>query len=112
MTKRGVARSVAFYTSSTAPDEPEQSRLPDCDTLVQYMGGREAALTAERLLQNGRPSDTPVIVIENISLENQRTLHIDLRSLQAGLPSAQGPVLVMIGEALSELFCAFITLAG
>ncbi|MFS2017747.1 uroporphyrinogen-III C-methyltransferase, partial [Massilia sp. CT11-108] len=43
LTKRGVARSVAFFTSSTAPDEPNHPALPETDTLVQYMGGREAA---------------------------------------------------------------------
>jgi uroporphyrin-III C-methyltransferase len=54
LTKRGVARSVAFFTSSTAPDEPDHPALPETDTLVQYMGGREAAATAERLLAEGR----------------------------------------------------------
>jgi uroporphyrin-III C-methyltransferase len=42
LTKRGIARSVAFFTSSTAPNHPEQTTLPDCDTLIQYMGGKEA----------------------------------------------------------------------
>ena len=65
LTKRGVARSVAFFTSSTAPAHPEQTAVPDSDTLVQYMGGREAIATAQRLLAQGRRVDTPVVVIEN-----------------------------------------------
>ena len=36
LTKRGVARSVAFFTSSTAPDEAHHDAIPDTDTLVQY----------------------------------------------------------------------------
>jgi uroporphyrin-III C-methyltransferase len=102
LTRRGVARSVAFFTSSTAPDEPDQAKLPDCDTLVQYMGGREAALTAQRLLEQGRSARTPVVVVENASLPEQRILRLDLRTLQLGLPAASGPVLVMIGEALAS----------
>jgi uroporphyrin-III C-methyltransferase len=100
LTKRGVARSVAFFTSSTAPDQPGETRLPDTDTLVQYMGGREAIATATRLLAQGWRADTPVVVIENCSRENERTTRMTLTGLAHGLGQAGGPVLVMIGEAL------------
>ena len=33
LTKRGVARSVAFFTSSTAPDEPDHPALPETDKI-------------------------------------------------------------------------------
>ena len=100
LTKRGVARSVAFFTSSTAPGHPDQDTLPHTDTLVQYMGGREAAATAERLLAQGRPADTPVVVIENCSRHDQRVQRLTLATLAHGLGPAHGPVLVMLGEAL------------
>ena len=100
LTKRGVARSVAFFTSSTAPDEPEHPALPHTDTMVQYMGGREAAATAERLLAQGRSVDTPVVVVENCSRADERIARLTLADLARGLDAAQGPVLVMIGEAL------------
>jgi uroporphyrin-III C-methyltransferase len=100
LTKRGVARSVAFFTSSTAPDHDGQTHLPDTDTLVQYMGGREAIATAEALLAQGRPAATPVVVIENCSRENERITRMTLDALAHGLGQAGGPVLVMIGEAL------------
>jgi uroporphyrin-III C-methyltransferase len=100
LTKRGVARSVAFFTSSTAPGQPDQVTLPDTDTLVQYMGGREAIATAERLLAQGRRTDTPVVVIENCSRLDERITRMTLATLSHGLGQAHGPVLVMIGEAL------------
>ncbi|QJE03090.1 uroporphyrinogen-III C-methyltransferase [Massilia forsythiae] len=100
LTKRGVARSVAFFTSSTAPDEPDHPALPETDTLVQYMGGREAAATAERLLAEGRRRDLPVVVVENCSRADQRILRMTLATLAHGLEMAHGPMLVMIGEAL------------
>jgi len=102
LTKRGVARSVAFFTSSTAPDHPEHPALPETDTMVQYMGGREAAATAERLLALGRPADLPVVVVENCSRPDQRILRLALSGLAHGLETAHGPVLVMIGAALRQ----------
>ena len=102
LTKRGVARSVAFFTSSTAPDQPEHPALPETDTLVQYMGGREAAGTAERLLAEGRRSDLPVVVVENCSRADQRVRRLTLADLAHGLEVAHGPVLVMIGEAMGH----------
>jgi uroporphyrin-III C-methyltransferase len=102
LTKRGVARSVAFFTSSTAPDEPEHAALPETDTMVQYMGGREAAATAARLLALGRRPGLPVVVIENCSRPDQRILRLSLSDLAHGLDTAHGPVLVMIGEALQR----------
>jgi uroporphyrin-III C-methyltransferase len=102
LTKRGVARSVAFFTSSTAPDQPDHAALPDTDTMIQYMGGREAAATAERLLALGRRPELPVVVIENCSRPDQRILRLRLADLAHGLETAHGPVLVMIGEALQR----------
>lgn len=104
LTKRGVARSVAFFTSSTAPDQPDHPALPETDTLIQYMGGREAAATAERLLAEGRRADLPVVVVENCSRPDQRILRLTLATLAHGLEMemAHGPVLVMIGEALQR----------
>jgi uroporphyrin-III C-methyltransferase len=102
LTKRGVARSVAFFTSSTAPGEPNHPALPETDTLVQYMGGREAAATAERLLAEGRRADLPVVVVENCSRPDERILRLTLATLAHGLEMAHGPMLVMIGEALQR----------
>jgi uroporphyrin-III C-methyltransferase len=102
LTKRGVARSVAFFTSSTAPDQPDHPALPETDTLIQYMGGREAAATAERLLAEGRRPDLPVVVVENCSRPDQAILRLTLATLAHGLELAHGPVLVMIGEAMQR----------
>lgn len=101
LTKRGVARSVAFFTSSTAPEHAEDHvAIPTTDTLVQYMGGREACATAQRMLAQGRPLDTPVLVIENCSRPDQRIERLTLAQLAEGLWPAHGPVLVMLGEAM------------
>lgn len=100
LTKRGVSRSVAFFTSSTAPELDGLVTTPNTDTLVQYMGGREAIATAQGLLAQGREATTPVVVIENVSRTDQRVLRLTLADLARGLDAANGPVLVMIGNAL------------
>lgn len=100
LTKRGVSRSVAFFTSSTAPEHADQPAVPDTDTLVQYMGGREAIATAQRMLDAGRRAATPVVVVENCSRPDQRILRLTLATLARGLDAAHGPVLVMMGDAL------------
>ena len=100
LTKRGVARNVAFFTSTTAPGEPDQYSLPGCDTLVQYMGGQEAIATAKRLLEAGKPPAMPVIAIENVSRKDERVMRMTLAQMAEGIPDCTGPVLVMIGEAL------------
>ena len=102
LTKRGVSRSVAFFTSSTAPELDGQTAIPDTDTLVQYMGGREATATAQRLLEQGRRPDTPVVVIENCSRPDQRIFRLTIETLARGLGAAHGPVLVMLGDAMHQ----------
>lgn len=102
LTRRGVARSVAFFTSSVAPGHPEETTLPDCDTLIQYMGGKEAITTAQKLLAQGRSPVTPVVVVENCSRNNERVLRLQLCELERGLADCHGPVLVMIGDALAS----------
>lgn len=102
LTKRGVSRSVAFFTSSTAPEHDGHAAIPDTDTLVQYMGGREAIATAQRLLDQGRRPDTPVVVIENCSRPDQRIFRLTVETLARGLGAAHGPVLVMLGDAMHQ----------
>lgn len=102
LTKRGIARSVCFFTSSTASTQLEPIPIPNGDTLVQYMGGREIAATARRLLALGRSPNLPVVIVENCSRGNQRILRLRLGELKYGLNQFTGPVLVMIGEALAS----------
>ena len=101
LTQRGVARSVALFTASAAPGQPPETRLPDCDTLVQYMGGREAAASARALLAAGRAADTPVVLVENCSRPEQRVLRMRLGELERSRLQWQGPVLMMIGTAMA-----------
>ncbi len=101
LTKRGCARSVAFFTSSNAPDQPQTTQLPDCDTLIQYMGGQKAIETANILLAQGRSPALPVLIVENCTLPQQRIQRWTLADLQKTIFDGDGPVLVMIGEVFA-----------
>ncbi len=57
--------------------------------------------TARNLLARGSSPQMPVIVIENCSRADERILRLQLGDLEVGLADCQGPVLVMIGEALA-----------
>jgi uroporphyrin-III C-methyltransferase len=101
LTKRGVSRSVALFTSSTAPEETQLVRMPVGDTLVQYMGGREAAATARKLLAQGFSPATPVVVVESCSRPDEQVQRLVLADLEQGLAPFSGAVLGMIGAALA-----------
>lgn len=101
LTRRGVARSVSLFTTSTMSDESGEFIMPNGDTLVQYMGGREAGVMAQRLLALGHPRTTPVVVVENCSREHERIFDLELGALEQHLLQCSGPVLVMIGQALA-----------
>lgn len=102
LTQRGVSRSVTLFTSTVGAGENPNIKTPSGDTLVQYMGGKQVAVTASHLLANGYAPTTPVIVIEDCSNPQQRIERFTLATL-AGYEDRflGGPVLVMIGEAMA-----------
>jgi siroheme synthase len=74
-------------------------------TLAIYMGVGAAGRIAARLIENGLPPDTPVAVVENGTLPEQRGAIGrlgQLRSLmrQSGIV---GPAIIFVGEAAGEL---------
>jgi uroporphyrin-III C-methyltransferase len=106
LTRRGVARSVAFVTPRVGQNE-SISEWQECatraDTAVLYMGAREAAGIAQELMRRGRHPSTPVAAVENASLPGTRLWRGTLRSLALlGREEFAGPVLLLIGDVLKE----------
>ncbi|MBR4276155.1 MAG: uroporphyrinogen-III C-methyltransferase [Prevotella sp.] len=94
LTHRGVARSVAFVLGH-AKDIP----APTADTLLYYMGGAKASEIAQKLLNSGRDENTPVAIVSNVSLPNQRSIFSTLGELQWATIHTT-PVLIMVGEVV------------
>ena len=111
LTLRGVSRSVAFVTLARAAEESvgndaNIANVPNADTLVYYMGRRDAQVIAKQLIQSGRARSLPVSIIEAISTQAERSLILTLGQMSDGLAadwfSEDAPALIMVGQALEE----------
>lgn len=106
LTKRGVARSVAFATQTKAADSVDVRLDVQADTIVYYMGRDQAAAIAAQLIAHGKPASTPAWVVEAASTAHQRSRCFTLRQMADGEAAtwidADHPSLLMIGEALAE----------
>ena len=110
---RGVSRSVAFVTLAQANSDQAHSIEgnqpiinPSADTLVYYMGRKDAAKIAQQLIDLNRPhhSDTPVHILEAVSTPRERHWSSSLGQLAQGIAGkwfdSSSPALIMVGEAL------------
>jgi uroporphyrin-III C-methyltransferase len=106
VTKRGVARSVAFVTGhedTSAGGPPiDWSSLARIDTLVVYMAGRTAAVVARSLLAAGRAPETPAALVLDASLPSQEVRLTELGWLaDAGAGPTDGrAALLVIGDVV------------
>ena len=112
LTKRGVARSVAFVTQAKAadPDTPQpEGIVPEpvaqADSLVYYMGRDQAASIAADLIARGRAPSTPAWVVEAATTPEQRSACFTLRRMADGAAAQwinpEHPSLLMIGDAFA-----------
>ena len=110
LTLRGVSRSVAFITlaqgaENVAPGQPISN--PTADTLVYYMGRKDAARIAQQLIEQSPNQNvsTPVQILEAVSTPRERLWTSTLEELAAGKADqwfdSSSPALIMIGEALA-----------
>jgi uroporphyrin-III C-methyltransferase len=107
LTRRGLARSVVFLTPRVGAGEKRNDwarAAASADTTVIYMGVGEAAAITASLLECGIAPSTPVVVVENASLPEQKRFALMLKDLpQIAALGIAGPALILIGEVYSEL---------
>jgi len=120
LTLRGVSRSVAFITLAKASDTSEGIKSssncsqqpiahPTADTLVYYMGRKDAAQIAQQLmaLSPNHHGDTPVHILEAVSTAKERHWESTLSTLAQGKANAwfepSSPALILIGQALQTI---------
>ena len=118
LTLRGISRSVAFVTLAQGTENvPEANSTapisnPNADTLVYYMGRKDAARIAKQLIEQNTQGlskhsvDTPVQILEAVSTPRERQWTSTLAELAAGKADtwfdSSSPALIMIGEALRD----------
>jgi uroporphyrin-III C-methyltransferase len=107
LTKRGVARSVAFVTPRIGEGEDVadwSDAAAAADTVVIYMGAGDAIAVARTLTERGRPPSTPVALIENASRDDRVVTAGTLASLPAlAAARGNGPALIVVGEVVRDV---------
>ena len=104
LTRRGLARHVAFVTPRAAKGERDNdwaASVLAADTTVIYMGAGLAEAISAELIKRGKPRDTPLALVESASLSERRVLHGTLADLpQLARRAGSGPAVVLLGEVL------------
>lgn len=107
ITDRRYASSVAFVTGHLDPKAPDNpvdwgGLARSVDTLVIFMGLRQAGAIASALVEAGRGPDTPVAVIEWGTYEKQRSIVSSLERLADDLVVAEfgSPSIIVVGEVV------------
>lgn len=127
LTLRGVSRSIAFITlaqaaegsnESPGQEKPQPISNPSADTLVYYMGRKDAAKIAQQLIEQSpnQTANTPVQILEAVSTPRERLWSSTLHELANGKADQwfdrSSPALIMIGEALRNTAQIDKTLEG
>ncbi|RZI87091.1 MAG: uroporphyrinogen-III C-methyltransferase, partial [Variovorax sp.] len=118
LTHRDHAQGVIFVTGhartgSASADDPTDWRALAATahsarlTLVIYMGVAGAAHIQNELL-HGLPGETPVAVVQQASLPQQRHIATTLARLQSGIAEAglASPSVIVVGDVLRGLAAA------
>ena len=104
VTHRGVARSFAVVTGSTAhDDEVDLSRVASADTLVVLMAAGRLAETCADLIAAGRPADEPAAIVQWAWTPEQRWIVGTLTDLPllAEAASIGPPATLVVGDVAS-----------
>ena len=105
LTHRGAAQAVTFVTAHASGGETADLDFAALarpgQTVVVYMGLSKAGEIAERLIAAGRAPSTPILVVENASLPEERRVAADLAGLGAAAKGLTGPALLIVGEAMA-----------
>jgi len=114
LTLRGISRSVAFITLAQGTENITNDQAiqpianPSADTLVYYMGRKDAARIAQQLIKQGsnQSANTPVHILEAVSTPRERLWSSTLGDLAQGKANdwfdSSSPALIMVGEALRD----------
>jgi len=107
LTRRGMSRNVTFITPRTGKGEDAHDWARSAlaaDTCAIYMGVGEAAHIAATLIDRGASPELPVVVVENATLPDQRSVALRLADLGAvSTLGITGPAVILIGEVYDRL---------
>jgi len=107
VTHRGLASSFAVITGHEDPDKEESSinwekLATGVDTLIFLMGMKSLPGIVSKLIEFGRPPDTPVAVIKEGTRPQQKTVVGSLMDIVAKVKDNHltPPVIIIVGEVV------------
>lgn len=107
LTHREHSSSVAYITATESVEKDRTSHdwaklATGVETLVIFMGVRKLESLMQLLIDNGRPSDAPVAVVQWASLPKQRTVIGTVSDIAAKVQEAgiTMPALTIVGEVV------------
>jgi uroporphyrin-III C-methyltransferase/precorrin-2 dehydrogenase/sirohydrochlorin ferrochelatase len=106
LTHRDYAQSVTFATGHLKGDKVDldwRALARENSTLVIYMGIGSLAIIAEKLVQHGRASETPVAVVRNATRADQQVVVGTLENIAAEIAvrGLEAPASIIIGEVVA-----------
>lgn len=108
VTHREITSSMTVVTGHVSTDKERndldwEAFAKRIGTLIFYMGARNLPFIADRLIEHGRPKDTPVALIQWGTTPGQRTLVGTLVDIVSKARSASftPPVLIVVGEVVA-----------
>ena len=106
LTRRGIARTVAFLTPRVGKGESATAWLPaalGADTVVLYMAAGASREVAAAMIGAGKPASTPAALVESATLPGERRLYTTLERLRDHESErASGPVVMCVGEVFRD----------
>lgn len=103
VTQRGVACSVAFVTGHCAGCKPldlNWQALAGMDTLVLLMGVHNLPTIISSLTEAGRSIETPVALIEQGTLAEQKVVTGTLADILEKATEVKPPAIIIVGEVV------------
>lgn len=98
LTQRTVSSSVAFCTGHSE----SEIQVPTADTLVYYMSASNLHNIVKEILTSGKPEDTPIAIIRNISLPNQEVYISTLKEIRDSNKIFLSPIIAIIGDTIKQ----------
>ena len=109
LTDREVASEVTFLTGHEAPNKDADNLDWDCmancrKTLVIYMGVSNMKTITQRLVERGRPADTPACVVERAYRNGQKIVQGQLNTIyeRAREENVDPPAVMLVGETVGQ----------
>jgi len=104
VTHRGVSTAFAVFAGQEA-DDTKGERIPwkaaaNIPTAVFLMGVERLPLIVSRLIEEGRDSDTPIAIVSNATLSNQKVVTGTLESILGLAVGIEPPAVIVVGEVV------------